>query len=97
LRGCGGLRRRELTGGCANGIPLKLSTPRRLVPMMVPDEKVTEGPPAAGAASPRGSICVIIIYSNFILTRVLKVIDEGIKRKFQELKSKTGRKKDTFM
>src|SRR5215469_18043371 len=42
-RGCGGFKRREPVGGCANGIPLKLSTPRKEVPIIVPLAMTTDG------------------------------------------------------
>lgn len=53
-RGCGGLSLRGPVGGLANGMPLKDSTLGPLDPTKVPEEMVTEGLDAAGAAWMRG-------------------------------------------
>jgi len=41
--GSGALKRRELTGGCAYGIPSQRSVPFTVKPRNVPDERLTRG------------------------------------------------------
>jgi hypothetical protein len=63
VRGWGGLRRSGPTGGCANGIPLKLSTLPAVEPTIVAPglEMVTIGPLARsiGAARAMGRMVKI--------------------------------------
>ena len=58
MSGCGGLSRSDPVGCCANGIPLKVSTPEAEEPITVAAwaAMVTVGPEAlfAGAARARG-------------------------------------------
>jgi len=64
-RGCGGFKRRELVGGCANGIPLKLSTPAKDVPITVPLAMMTDGAGAASAEAQRRIVGKSILSARF--------------------------------
>lgn len=71
--GCGGLSLRGPMGGCANGMPLKESMPRKLDPTTVAESSVTTGPDCLfsneGAAATRGSRHAAIVRREIMLDR----------------------------
>lgn len=56
---CGGLSRSAPTGGCANGIPLKLSTRPDLEPTTVPFRILTTGPWMLGGSAKHPAVVVV--------------------------------------
>jgi len=72
-RGCGGLRRSCPTGGCAYGMPLNESTPRKLDPTTLADSSWTTGGnncrfSSIGAAKVRGRRHVAKLMRDSMLT-----------------------------